>query len=251
MSITDMHESDRSLRLLAGDSYHFENFDIKQKTLKEVKDVGYSKYNQYLGILTFKVEDLIDVSKVESPEEISVFEVLLFSGNEELIDMFLDALCFFLNEHKDSIKFHKELGIVFGKLEDEVSTCKLVNRTNYSQLVDVIKFQNYIASQTQKDFNPKDDKAKSIISRLKRANEIVMRKKSAEGEEVKIDFADIVSAVSTKSNTYNKHTVWGLTMYQFYDEYKRLERITSYESSILAMVQGAKIDLKTWYGKLD
>lgn len=252
MNIADLHEDDRNLKLLAGDSFFVHNFTIKPITLEEVKDVGYTRYNQFLGVLTFKVEDLVDRAKTELKDGVTAFDIILFSGNAELIDLLLDAICFFLKESKEAIKFHPSLGLVFGDVDVDLDKAKVMNAAIFENLVVAIKYQNYLLSgSAAKEFNPKNDKAKSIIDKIKRANELISKKKSNSDSEAKVDFPDLVSAVSTKSNSYNKHNVWTLTMYQFYDEYKRLEAITSYETNVMAMVQGAKVDLKHWCAKLD
>jgi hypothetical protein len=245
--IADMERLDRNLKLLAGDSFAVDNFEIKPMTVREVKDVGFIKYNHLLGILSFKVEDLLE----HVPNgDLSIFEVILYSGNTELIDIFLDALCFFLRENKEELVFHKDVGLLFGGVEEDLRKSRIMNGSNFNEFLQVIKFQNCLNGKTD-EYKPNGDLAKSIIDKLKKAKEIVNRKKGNAEPENTIDFFDLVSAVSTKSNTYNKHTVWDLTMFQFYDEYKRLERITSFETNILAMVQGAKIELQHWSTKIE
>ena len=67
-----------------------------------------------------------------------------------------------------------------------------------------------------------------------------------------MDISDIISAVSSKSNTISKLNVWDLTLYQLYDEYKRLHAINQYEVNIQALMNGAEgIELKDWSAKLD
>lgn len=248
MKILEMNETDRSLKLLAGDSFQVDNFLIEPVTLGEVKDIGYSLYNQYLGVMTFRVDDLIDTTDIDE-STLSLFDLILSSGNPELIQLFIDSLCFFLKQDRTKINFHPDLGLIFGDINLSIEDVRVVSADNYNDILNVIKYQNYIFGKNGGD-NPKNAKAKSIMEKLRKANEIVMKKKGAINDD-KIDFSDLVSAVSTKSIHYDKESVWGLTMYQFYDEYKRLERISSYETNVLAMVNGAKIELKHWCGKLD
>lgn len=188
-SITELVETDRALKLLAGDSFDVDLFTIEPITLRMVKDLGYTKYNHYLGVLTFRVEDLMDMENVESQQGLSVFEMILVSGNMNLIDLFLDAICFFLKEDKRELRYHAELGLIFGDINVDLDSLRIVNSENYDRIVEVIKYQNYLGKGNAAGYNPKDNKAKSIIERLKRANEIVSRKKkAAETVDTTIDF---------------------------------------------------------------
>jgi hypothetical protein len=250
IEIKNISNFDLRLRLLAGDSLYSGNIEVKPLTIREVKDVGYLNYNKYLGVLMLKKEELI---KEDIPElrDLTVFDIILISGNEILIDALIDALCFFLKEDRDKITA-SEVGLIFGF--EDFDKARVVNSKNFSEIVEIVKYQNCVKNSNEMiEVNTAvDDRAKKIAEKIKKYKEVITKKKSQSNDANDIDFADIVSAVSTKSNTYNKHTIWDCTVYQLYDEYKRLEMISGYETNILAMVNGAKIDnLKHWSAKME
>lgn len=239
----EINQLDLRLKLLAGESLYAGNIEVKPLLLKEVVSIGFTLYQQYLNILAAKVDDFVDTKVHDIPEGTTIFELIITSKQEELINLLIDGLSIFLGE-KD-IHFN-EAGIVYGDILNGVENCKIVNKDNFNQIVNIIKSQNYI-SEAKNENNPANDKAKSILDKIKKANEFINKKKRSDD----IDFCDIVSAVSTKSNSINKFNIWSLTLYQLYDEYKRLDFISNYETNILSIMNGAKdIDLKHWSGKL-
>lgn len=255
MDIKNANNLDLRLGLLAGDSVHAGNFKVEPLTLLEIKDFGYLNYNRLLGVIMLKREDLIS-EDIEELRQYSLFELILYSENESMIGNLTDALCFFLKEDKDDIIVNPEFGIVFNASAMSASNMRVVNHKNFDDIAEIIKYQNCVKNSNEviEVKSALSEKAKQIADKLKKYKEVVNTKKAEKdaGTPNDIDFADIVSAVSTKSNTYNKHTIWNATIYQLYDEYKRLEMISGYETSILAMVNGAKIDnLQHWSAKIE
>lgn len=244
MNMNEINQLDLRLKLLAGESLYVDNIEIKPLLLKEIVSIGFTLYQQYLSILLAKVDDFIDTKIHDIPEGTTIFELIITSKQEELINLLINGLSVFLRE-KDI--YFNEAGIVYGDISNGVENCKVINNDNFNNIVRIIKHQNYIIDN-QNESNPANDKAKSILDKLKKAKEFINKKDRSED----IDFSDIVSAVSTKANSINKFNIWNLTLYQLYDEYKRLDYISNYETNILSIMNGAKnIDLKHWSGKLN
>jgi hypothetical protein len=250
--IQNIDSIDLRLRLLCGDFLSTGYLNIYPLTTREVKDEGYVNYNRHLGVLLLTKEDLI---KEDLPEirELTVFDIMLFSGNELLVDALISSLCFFLRENKEDVSFF-DGSLIFGT--QDLDKARKVNSGNFDSIVEIVKHQNCVVtsskskSEEEEALSKMSDKARQIAEKMKKSKKEVAKAKAKNSED--IDFADILSAVSTKSNTYNKHTIWDATIYQVYDEYKRLEMISGYETNILAMIQGAKIDnLKHWSSKME
>ena len=74
-----------------------------------------------------------------------------------------------------------------------------------------------------------------------RKNREKIEEKKAEDSDP-LDFYDIVSSVTTRSNSINKLNVNQITIYQLYDEFSRLGMIDTYENSIQASMMGAKLE---------
>jgi hypothetical protein len=251
IDIKELDNIDLKLKLLAGDTLSTNLIEIAPLTIREVKDEGYIKYNTHLGMLMLTKEELLQ-QDVPELKDFGIFEIILYSGNEVMTEALVNALAFFLGEDKDDYMItDKGLILGYSRLDD----AKIITPEMYLGIIEVVKYQNCVKNSNEKVSNEllMDEKARKIAEKFKKAKEDVKKAKdSARADGDEIDFADIISAVSTKSNTYNKHTVWDATVYQLYDEYKRLEMISSYETNIMAMIQGAKIEnMKHWSARME
>lgn len=237
------------LNLLAGNSLYSENIEVKPLYLREIAKIGYTEYSQYLGLLTLDKEKVIGGNR--ELEQFSLLEIIVLSENLELISLFGEALCFFLKQDSENLLVSAN-GFIFGgrDWEQSIEDCFIINGSNFNDIVQIIKYQNCLTSSSQPIEDAVDEKVRRYQEKLRKAQEKVQEAKKSNG--IEMDFSDVVSAVSTKSNTYNKQNIWDLTVYQLYDEYKRLEAISSYEVSIMAMINGAKIDdLKHWSSRIE
>lgn len=257
---TAQSELDLKLKLLAGKEFYVDNICIKPKTLRDIVDIGHEKYMAFLGILTTKAENYLDEDAMKeirliSKDEITMLDVVVFSQDEEMLELFINACGFFLGVDTAHVHYKSELGFVFGDINTVgMEDLIIVGKDNFREISYVIMYQNCVKNPESSDFyRPKNDKAREIIEKLKKNREKVEKAKRAQNNgEVDIDLHSIISSVSAKSPTISKFNIWDLYVYQLYDEYKRLEKISSYETSILAMMNGAKInDLKHWSTIMD
>jgi hypothetical protein len=241
---------DYNLKLLRGHVFNVDNIEIAPLTVGEIVDHGYSLYSEMLGIVTAKPEDVFKGLDIDI--NMTMFDHVISSGNPDLAIKFFDSIKYFIREDRD-YEFDNALGLVFGNVqEDEIENIKVINSLNFNDIVDIIRYQNCVKYPDKKEeYNPKDERARKIIEKLNKAKKEVDKAKKKDKDN-NVDFLSVVSAVSTKSNTINKFNVWDLNVYQLYDEFKRLEMINGYETSILAMLNGADIkDLKHWSSKMD
>jgi hypothetical protein len=248
-------EIDLKLNMLSGDSLYADNIEVKQISLRQIRDIGYTTYSKLLSLITLDKKKLLGDESNETTD--SLFDIVIKSGEESIINSFADSLCLFLGESKEDLYVSAEHGFVFGldKADDNIKLVKIINNGNFPDIVQILKYQNCLVVSSEKyvKYNPADEKARKIVERMKKNKEALEKaRQSASNEGANnIDFFDIISSVSTKSNTYNKQNIWDLTIYQLYDEYKRLETIVGFETSVLALTQGAKIELKHWSAKIE
>lgn len=282
MEIKGINEIDLKLRLLSGSSLNVGNLEIEPYTLSEIHEYGYKSYIQNLQWLSITIDDFIDstvdLKKKEvlekSKDELRTFDFYMKLGGSEFRDMLLIVLAMLFKTKDIKILNDKLIGIDFEKIGVYVKgengldldqnrldslnekELKLVHRDNFDDIVKVIKYQNYLMKPAIQvvDANPANDEAKELMEHMQRMREKVEQKKNAQKNQegdVDIDIADIISAVSSKSNSISKLNIWQLTLYQLYDEYSRLELIDNYEFSIKAIMTGAKkVDLKHWSSKI-
>lgn len=246
------NEIDLKINMLSGRPLYTDDLRVDQIKLTDIVDFGYMKYTSYLSLLTTSKEELI---KEGESTPLSLFEIVINSRDEVLIESFAKSLCFFLGESTEDFYVVEGYGIAFGIGNNEMPINKIVTADNFPDIVQILKYQNCLTSSSSNYIkaNPAaNEKTRKVQERLEKTRQALEKAKSASssGADSNIDFFDIISSVSTKSNTYNKQNVWDLTIYQLYDEYKRLEAIVGFETSVLALTQGAKIDLKHWSARI-
>lgn len=283
MQFHDMKEIDLKLALLSGSKIELGNLEIVPYTLKEIKDYGYTKYMSNLQWISLSIDDFIDSILGDNKKKIldinkdalRVFDFYIKLGGKEIQDKLIDVIkMIFKNDDvtvlDDSIvalDFIK-LGVVdvddYGNIieinDDKLNQLdekdiKIIHRDNFDDIVKIFKLQNYLEKPEEiiEEENVADEEARKLLEHMKEMRKKVEEKKRQQSdyEESNIDISDIISAVSSKSNSINKLNVWDFTIYQLYDEYARLELIDNYDFGIRAMMAGAKdVELKHWSSKL-
>jgi len=213
------------LKLLSGEPIFVENIGfIYQPTLKKIKQVGMNVYYKYLLIITNLPESINDYNEL--------FQIIC--GYYDIRNEFEKACSFFINEKPNYFDKYKSFAIGVDGF--------YLNQDNYLDFVNVIKKINGLKLENKKETYA-DEKAKQIAERMKKARE--KREKNNNDESITLD--NIISSVASKHPSYNLFNIWDLTVYQLYDQYKRLNMIDQYHVHISAMIQGAEIkDLKHW-----
>jgi hypothetical protein len=236
---------DVKLRLLAGMPIHVDTFGlIKPLTVREIIEYGYEKYIAKLNIIALNKEQIVnkDIS-----DEFNEFDILFLLGDESVNNLLKQSLEFFFKEEVHLVKDQQV--IVVGS---EQENFKLINRKSYMDIRKILLMQNGILSvDDEMNLKSKDEKAKAIAERMKKAQEEVKRIKSKDGESNDTDFFDLLSSISSKSSSMNKLNIFDLTMFQVYEEFKRLNLIDQYHTNIKALLAGAKsVKLKHWSSKI-
>lgn len=245
----EMNSIDLELKLLAGMDIQGEHFKLKPVKLGKIIEMGYTVYQYYLHILSMKPEDLSKKVKLGD----NVYSLIMErSENMQLAPLLINAFIFFLQE--DRFTLNDNLSITFGDTAKPLE-CVTIGKDNFEDFVEIVKYQNCLKSIDEKDKEDEqkkvtDSRVAKMMKRLKKAKEVVDEVKKKQNKGADITIASMISAVTAKSNTVSKFNFCDLTVYQLYDEYKRLQKISGYDVSILALVNGAKIDLDDWSSKI-
>jgi len=285
LNFKDLNDVDLKLILLSGSSIRIDNLEIEPYKLREIKEYGYTNYMQNLQWISLSIDDFIDFTKDKDKKEIlekkkenlKAFDFYVKLGGREFLEILTLSLSMifktddirFLNDEVVVINFEKTGAITEDEhgnpiidkekiksiTEDEI---KVVHRDNFDKIIEVIKLQNYLTKPSinkENEGNPVDDETRALMEHMKKMKEKVEAKKKKqrqiEDEDGDIDISDIISAVSSKSNSINKLNIWELTLYQVYDEYTRLELIDGYDFGVRAMMAGASdVKLSHWSSKI-
>lgn len=246
-----MEQIDMKLRLFSGKPLKADGFgDIAPLTVGKVIEFGYTEYMKCLNLITVELNDFDKENSEELAKEgVSVLDFLIAYGGEEIESQLERSLTLFLGG--EAIVDKETLQVFVNKGDHALA----VNRSNYANIQEVIKWQNYINNFEEKDdFNPANDEAKKFkekMERLKRQREAAKKKKGdKDGEGEDIDFFDILSAISSKSYSINEINILDLTIYQVYRKFKRMQLIDEYDISIKSILAGARdVKIHHWSSK--
>lgn len=251
-----MKEIDFKLKLLAGQPINTNGYgEIKPLTMREIINFGYSEYMQCLNMICLEKEDLFssDSTILQEIADVSILDILLLYGGDEIEQSLINALQLFL---RGEVTLDKDnLSLI---VRDENDNYSIVNRTNFNEIKEILKWINYVNSFNEKtydNFNPANEEARKLKEQqdaLKRQVEAIKRKQNNEDvdEDEAPDIYDIMSAVASKSNSVNELNILDLTIYQIYTKFKRLEIIDQYDISIKSIMAGASnVKLKHWSTK--
>jgi len=222
------------LKLLKGSTIVVDGIKIKPLTLAYiVDDLGFDKYIQTLSILGF------DKSKFK--EDIPEYEYNkllnydLYISHEQLINSLLEFLKTFLNY--DEIFFvpdNQSFAFVSG------GELAFLNRDNSDKVIEIFRKMYNINIEKEPEYNPANDRARAIIEKIKKKNEVYANLHKEED----VDLNSIISGVAWKSTNTNIFNVFDLTIYQLYDAYYRLEIVDNYNNTMTGLYSG-NIDGKT------
>lgn len=269
---------DMKMSLLRGSAMKVGNLEVKPYTLGEIESIGYSAYMKSLEPLFLTVEDFLkSIEDIEQrmeleavKNELKVFDFLVkeeIGVREHLMTVLSTVLRtddIYILDDIVAIDFFKngilytdddgEIEIDDGLFKELKNELKVVDRDSYEEIAKIVKYQNYfekIDGDIKESDNPADEQTKLLMEQMKKNEERVKKlnknKEAGDPKKNPVDFTDLISAVTAKSPTINKLNVWEYTLFQFYDEYSRLEIIDGYDFSIRAMIAGAKdFEIKHW-----
>lgn len=232
---------DAELKLLSGSSFFVDNIEIKPFTIREIVDIGYVKYSLCLNIFSLELKDMFD----EIPEEfqnVNIFDILINSGVEDVVNNFLDAIRLFLRNDAELVGQE-----VWLNGDGEI---KIIDRYNWEKICKIIKLQNCIDSEKE-DYNPANDEAKRIAENFKKAKEKINKIKSKSDED--LNLSDLISAFAFYNKNTNLMDVFNMSMYQFNNQFQRMQIINDYEISIQSILHGAdpqKVNIKHFASKI-
>lgn len=222
--------------------------EIKSPTLKEIwnPDITYKGYQILIGLLLMNPQKYCEQVKPEkldwfnslSENEQSLLDMMQFieedvalqQSYERLFNFFFKETVFWDSINKvffvtdDGVYYdsEKQVFYIFGEDGSKKETNKFgfIARGILPLVCDVILQRCGVAlSDTDVDLSKvKSKKARDIIKKLK-----LGKKKSNENNKPSKDdeLPNLITAISVKSNSINFTNVWDLTVYQFYEHFKR------------------------------
>ena len=219
--------------------------------LGEIVDIGYDKFQQYLGILTAtKPTDLKGDNELEQLlASISDFQyLLLMISMDAKVNMLVkSALHFFTHEN---VTFSLEPPqILLGPLEEQ----HILDETHFYELQRVLRRMYFLETEGEEIIiYEDDDPATKRLKMQMRANREKVRKAKAkkaarEGSDMKM--SDLIGSMTLNDCGLNMVNIWDITYYAFHDQLKRMGWRDQFNINQKAALAGAKINksqLKHW-----
>lgn len=217
------------LKLLAGLPFNIDNICIlKPLTLLEIASVGYDKYNLYLSNLVADVSDFkipnIDLTQY------SYWDILIsnmYHADEEYSNMILNAMKLFL---KEDIFFARCTCLFYIRNNKQY---KIIDKNIFELIRNNLKIQNCVDKNDNEEFKPANSKAEEIRQKILKGRQKINGSNN-------ISFEDLVSTLAANGNGLNISNIWNLTIYQFNNQFARMQMIEDYDINIRQLLAGAK-----------
>lgn len=218
---------DKELQLLAGLPLFIDDvIPIFPLTLKQIAQVGYSKYDEYLKYLTAQPKDF--GFDVDNMEDVNMFDILmsnLLYADDKIKEMLFTGLQLFLGD----ITLLLDVGVIQVNNVNQV-----IHRENYQDFCQCLKWNNCIQEHSHKEeFKPINKKAEEIQQKIMKSKQFLSVKNE-------ITLFDLISVLAANGYGLDILNIWDLTMFQFNDQFIRMQMIEEYDINIKSLLAGAK-----------
>ena len=250
MNLTD----DYTLKFLRGSPVLLDDIcAIYSATLGEIVDLGYSKFQLYLGTITatkpVSTGPREDKELVKLLDNLTDFQYILMltavdkNSNETL----KEAFRFFTHEN---VSFSLEPAqIIIGPPEEK----HILNEEKFYELRRIINRAYFLQLQGEQIIINNDDlpQVRRMKEKMRQNRQKVRRAKAKQAAKEKNDlkFSDLIASVTINNCGLNMENIWNITYYAFHDQLKRMGWRDQFDMNNRAALAGAKLkknQLKHW-----
>ena len=220
-------------------------------TLGEIIDVGYEKFQKYLGILTAsKPTDTMGDSELkELLDSLSDFQyLLLMTTMDPTVNSLIKAAFRFFTHSQATIMLDPPQ-IIIGPVEEK----HILDEQHFYDFQQLLRRMYFIEQEGEEIIISEDDDpiTKSIKMKMRASREKVRKAKAAKAAREKSDlkFSDLIGSMTINDCGLNIHNIWDITYYAFHDQLKRMGWRDQFNINQKAALAGAKINksqLKHW-----
>jgi hypothetical protein len=245
---------------------------IRSPLLSEISEISFPVYHSYLAALMLNKESYLYGINHEqfhyltnySEKEKQAFQRVLaeydsFTEEEKKTLPFMDlvifdpilvftleqALSFFLNFR---LTYSQEMQGFINE-EKKCPVC-IIPKAIYPEIADLILQRNGILTKDQEAETPvfKSELAKALYYRTLEAQK---KRDSGIRADKNMDLPNIISAVSARHPSLNIQNIWGITVYQLYDQFKRLQVNSFFDIQSMTVAawgdEKKQFDATQWY----
>lgn len=212
------------LQLLLGEDIKIEEFTLKNHSIKEIVEMGYSNYLSYVAIMAIDRLNIADILWVERKifyKDVSNWELfidILTKQKETQV-----VLEFFLNETFDIYRNDETKEYIL-KTKDG----KILNETKFNTIHDILALN----CNLEKEYyftKARGDKSAQLMLKM-------LYKKRGNSSESSHDLESIISSVLWASSIGKE--IWNCSLFALYDGYGRIVKKINYELTMAAYYNG-------------
>lgn len=193
-----------------------DGLSIRQPTLREFKDQPglLHQYYAYINIFSLTKKMLSDQLGIQLPvdaqDDMTVFDILM--AITQLREQLLDALAFYIRD-----------GVSYDEERHAFRTGKgvWIDGTNYDTVRGIILTSNCIDNSFESPPKFANERARKIYEKIQKGRETAVKTKKGGSN---LGLPNVISKLSSKSSSYNLLNIWGLTIYQLYDQFNNVNR---------------------------
>ena len=183
---------------------------VRQPTLDDIRqpEVGLARYQAYLSMLCMTAKDILAQGDTGLPqsllEHLHAFD--LMTGIGELREPLHEALGFFIREP-----------LLYAEEERcfKTDSGRRIGRDNYEQVRNVILYISCVKPPETEAPKFMSDTARKIFEKIKAGRE--KSAKSAQNRDLSLH--NVISKLSSRHPSYNLLNIWGLTVWQLFDQF--------------------------------
>lgn len=224
-------------------------------TLGEIIDLGYTKFQEYLSIITATKPDHMQSSEMQKIlSKLSDFEYILMMVSIDLQsnEMMKQAFKFFTHE---TISFSLDPAqIVVGPLQEK----HILTEEKFYELQTLIRRAYFLQVEGQQIVINKNDppSVKALKQKIREGRAKVRKAKAKESAQKGTDlrFSDLIGSFTINHCNVNAINVYDMTYYMFHDQLKRMGWRDQYNINTRAALAGAKLkqsQLKHWMRQIN
>ena len=249
MNLTD----DMTLKFQRGSPVFIDDIcALYPATLGEIVDEGYTKFQQYLSLITstkpiFSPDEDSEMKQMVSELTDFQYIILITALDPQMKDLLQKAFIFFTHETAtfslDPVK------VIIGPAEEN----RILNEEKFYDLQRILRKMYFLDYDGEEIIiNPDDDPAVIRLKLKMRENrEKVRRAKAKKNNQEKSDlkFSDLIGSITINNCGLNMENIWNITYYAFHDQLKRMGWRDQFNINNSAALAGAKIkkeQLKHW-----
>lgn len=230
---------------------------IKSPTLKEIwsPEITYNIYNLYLQFLLMtprqycceinkELENEYNSKDIDEQNALTMFDII--SNDENLQKQYASIFDFFFVERVMWDNENK-IFITYTNDKENPQIVGAIHKGIYNELCDIILQRCGVAKSEETEPKFKNKIAKKVWLKT--------HSKTTTKYDKNLELPNLISAYSAFCGNANIVNVWDMTIYQLYDQFKRLRFKKSYDMSSRSISiwgdKDNKFDGDSWYANLN